>query len=136
MTKPDVTEVTFQWIDGPDGDGPQPATQAEWDAIDEVCAARGWMSLNRMLTRILVAKRGDEIVGFHVLQLIPHVEPLYVAPSERGTELAAQLADQMVAHLVDVKARGWLVVADSPFAEQLCKERGMKKLKAPVYSTL
>src|SRR5208283_2563973 len=126
-----MDELTYTWIDGPDSEGPQPATQEEWNAIDEVCAARGWLSLNRLLTRVLVAKRGDDIVGFIVLQLIPHTEPLYVAPSERGTELAATLADKMVEHMVNMKARGWLVVADSPFAEQLCKERGMRKLASP-----
>jgi hypothetical protein len=127
-------EITFEWIDGPDAkDAPRPATHAEWDAIDEVCAARGWMSLNRTLTRVLVAKRGEEIVGFHVMQLVPHTEPLYVAPAERGTELAASLADQMVEFMLSVKARGWLVIADSPHAKKMCEERGMTKVKSPVF---
>jgi hypothetical protein len=127
-------DITFEWIDGPDAkDAPRPATHEEWDAIDEVCAARGWMSLNRTLTRILVAKRDDRIVGFIVLQLVPHTEPLYVDPAERGTDLAATLADQMVEFLLSVKARGWLVIADSPHARQLCEDRGMQKVKSPVY---
>jgi hypothetical protein len=126
-------DIKFEWIDGPDSQGPRPATHEEWDAIDEVCAARGWMSLNRTLTRILVAKREDAIVGFIVLQLVPHSEPLYVAPSERGTDLAASLADQMVEFLLSVKARGWMVVADNPHAKKLCEDRGMTKVKSPVF---
>jgi len=126
-------DITFEWIDGPNSTGPRPATIAEWDAIDELCAARGWMSLNRQLTRILVAKRGEEIAGFIVLQLVPHTEPLYVAPSERGTDLAASLADQMVEFLLSVKARGWMVVADNPHAKKLCEDRGMTKVKSPVF---
>jgi hypothetical protein len=129
-------EVVFLWLDGPDSDGAAPATQKEWDAIDTICVNRGWMSLSRAFTRVLVAKREDEIIAFIVLQAIPHVEPLYVAATERGTGLAEELSDRMVKYLTDVKARGWLCVADSPFAEQLCKDRGMKKLKSPVYSTL
>jgi hypothetical protein len=129
-------DICFEWIDGPDNErGTRPATKAEWDEIDEICAQRGWMSLNRTLTRILVAKRGDQIVGFHVMQLVPHAEPLYVDPKERGTELAALLADQMMEFLVGVQARGWFVVADSPFAKRLCEDRGMTKIKSPVYRT-
>jgi Acetyltransferase (GNAT) domain len=131
----DDNAVRFEWLDGPDSQGPRPATREEWDAIDEVCAARGWMSLNRSLTRVLVAKRSDVIVGFHVMQLVPHAEPLYVNAAERGTELAAQLADRMLEFLVSVNARGWFVVADSPFAKTMCEERGMTKVKAPVYRT-
>ena len=126
-------DVRFEWVDGPDGEGPNPATKEEWERIDDVCATRGWPSLSRTLTRILLAKRGDEIIGFHVLQLFPHSEPLWVAESDRGTELAMTLADKMLEFLVSVKARGWMVIADSPFAEKLCRDRGMVKVKSPVY---
>jgi Acetyltransferase (GNAT) domain len=128
-------DVRFEWLDGPDSQGPRPATREEWDHIDEILAARGWMSLNRQMTRVLVAKREDTIVGFHVLQLIPHTEPLYVDPGERGTELAANLADGMVKYLTDVKARGWMVLAGNPHTEKLCKERGMVKVANAVYVT-
>lgn len=36
---------------------------------------------------IVVAERGVEIVGFVVTQFALHVEPLWVAPAERGTKL-------------------------------------------------
>jgi hypothetical protein len=129
-------DVRFEWIDGPDArDAPRPATKAEWDAIDDVCIQRGWMSLSRTYSRVLVAYRGDRMIGFHVLQLLPHAEPQYVNADERGSGIAQQLADQMVAFLQGVKARGWMVIADSPFAEKMCKERGMTRIKSPVYMT-
>lgn len=128
--------IRFEWIDGPDAvDAPRPATREEWDAIDDICNARGWMSLSRSYSRVLVAHRGDRMIGFHVLQLLPHAEPQYVNPDERGTGIAQQLADQMVAFLEGIKARGWMVIADSPFAEKMCKERGMTRIKSPVYTT-
>jgi hypothetical protein len=129
-------DVRFEWIDGPDAaDAPRPATREEWDTIDEICATRGWMSLNRTLTRVLVAKRDDRIVGFHVMQLVPHAEPLYVNSDERGTELAAQLADKMVEFLTSIKARGWMVLAGNPHTEKLCRDRGMKKIASAVFVT-
>lgn len=131
----DMNEVRFEWLDGPDSQGPAPASPEEWAAIDEICAQHGWMSLNRILTRILVAWRGERIAGFHVMQLIPHAEPMYVDPKERGTELGAQLADQMVEFLTQVKARGWMVLAGNAHTEKLCRDRGMKKVASAVYVT-
>lgn len=120
--------ITTRWIDGP------VATEDEWDRLEGILAARGWMSLNRNTTRILVAE--DEhgtLLGFYCLQLFPHAEPLWTAPSQRGTGLADQLADMMLSFLVEVRARGWMIVADSPYAAKMCEARGMRKLESPVY---
>jgi hypothetical protein len=128
--------IRFEWIDGPDNErATRPATKAEWERIDDLCLVNGWPSLNRTLTRILVAFREDEIVGFHVLQFFPHTEPMWVDESERATGLAESLADQMVKFMTDVKCRGWLVIADSPHVRKLCEDRGMTRVKSPVYIT-
>jgi predicted N-acetyltransferase YhbS len=111
--------------------------QWEWDAIEAILAARGWMSLNRETTpAIVLAERNGMIVGFIALQMIPHTEPLYVAPDERGTEVASELSDLMLNFLRDNQARGWMVVAENPFAERLCRQRGMVKVEYPVYVAL
>jgi GNAT superfamily N-acetyltransferase len=128
-------DVTYEWVDGPDSGGPHPATREEWEAIDARLVESGWMSLNRTLTRVLLAKRDREIVGFHVMQLLPHAEPLYVAPTERGTKLASELADRMVEFLKASNARGWMVLAGNAHTEKLCRERGMKKIASSVYMT-
>jgi hypothetical protein len=127
-------DIKFEWVDGPDmPNALRPATREEWDAVEDICAARQWASLNRVLTRILLAKRDDVIVGFHVMQFWPHAEPLYIVPEERGTGLAEALADGMVKFLTEAKARGWIVIADSPEARKLCEAHGMTKVKSPVY---
>ena len=117
----------MRWVDGP------MATDADWDRIEGILAARGWMSLNRATTRILIAEDENGIAGFHVFQMIPYCGPLYVRPSLWGTGLAENLADAMLDFLADVQARGWLVTAESPHAAHLCEERGMTKLTIPVY---
>jgi len=123
--------VTYRWVDGPT------ASDADWDRIESILATRGWMSLSRTVSRILVAETPDgEIAGFQVLQLIPHTEPLYVRPSARGTGLAEDLTNKMYEYLIDVQARGWLAVAESKFAEDLCEKYGMQKLAYPVYVKL
>jgi len=129
-------DVTYEWVDGPDSGGPHPATREEWARVCDVVAERGWMALNRTYTRVLLARRGEDIVGFHVMQLVPHTEPLYVAPTERGTGIAEEMADRMVEFLKGANVRGWITIADSPHAKALCEERGMTRIKSPVYQAL
>lgn len=123
-----MSDVRYRWLDGPT------ATEEEWDKIDLLLAARGWMSLSRATTRIRVAEdeQGD-LKGFFVLQHTPQAGPMYIVPSVRGTGLADELANQMLNYLVDTEARGWFIVADSPHVPPMCEARGMVKLKSPVY---
>jgi hypothetical protein len=121
-----MSEVTYRWIDGPT------ASDADWEKIESVLASRGWMSLNRNGTRILVAER-DGTMAFHVFQFVPFCGPLFVPPSMRGTDIAMELANRMVEFLAEINARGWLVVADSPHAAKLCEENHMTKVESSVY---
>jgi predicted N-acetyltransferase YhbS len=101
--------------------------------IEEALVARGWMSLNKELSRVLIAEDGGKMIGFHVFQMVPYAGPLYVARSHRGTGLAEDLADEMMEFLVKRQARGWIATAESPYAAKLMEERGMERLPSPVY---
>ncbi len=120
-------EITFRWVDGPT------APQEEWDRIDDILASRGWMSLNRLTTRLLLAERDGEIVGLNTLQLLPHLGPLYVRPAERGTSTTEQLVDRMLEFMAEAQARGFLVISESPYVTKICEAIGMQKLERPVY---
>lgn len=123
-----MSEVTYRWVDGPD------ATDQDWDRIDRILEARGWASLNRPTTRILIAEDDKgELAGLIVLQLFPHAEPLWVRPSMRGSGIAETLADKMMDFLREIKVRGFIVMADNPLAAKLCEEHGMVKVESPVY---
>ena len=119
--------VTYRWIEG------ATASDEDWDRIEYILATRGWASLNRNTSRIRVAERGDKLVAFYVLQMFPHAEPMWVAPAERSSGVADALADDMLHFLTEIRARGWMIVADSKFAEKMCEARGMRKLQSPVY---
>lgn len=126
-TRMDV-DVKFRWIDGPE------ATSAEWDRFERILAAKGWASLNRNTSRILVAEdAAGELLGFEVFQLAPFVGPLYLRPSARGAGLAEQLSDRMFEFLAETKARGWMVTAASHHAAKICEAHGMTKIEMPVY---
>lgn len=123
-----MEKIAYRWVDGPT------ATDAEWDRIESLLAARGWASLNRPTSRILLAEdAAGELLGFEVFQMIPYVGPLWVRPSARGTGLAEDLSDRMLDFMAEIQARGWLVTAESAYAEKICVDRGMTKVETPVY---
>jgi GNAT superfamily N-acetyltransferase len=124
-----MEDLRWRWLDGPTCD------DADWERIEQILIARGWMSLNRATSRILISETEEEgkLASFLVLQLVPHTEPLWVAPEFRATGLAEQMVDAMVKFLNEVQIRGYLATAESPFAAKLCEEHGMKKLEHPVY---
>jgi GNAT superfamily N-acetyltransferase len=111
------------------------ATTSELAQIDFIIRARGWMKLNPTTTRVLVAESHGRISDFSVVQLVPFVGPLYVSPEHRASGVAERLADETLDFLKTVEARGWMVVAESPHTERLCRERNMRVLEYPVYTT-
>lgn len=114
--------ITYKWIDGD-----------ELLALEPIMEKRGWTSLNNRTARAFCAYDGDKLVGFHVLQMFPHCEPLYVDPAYRGSGIADHLAEGMLTFMREVSARGFMVIADSPAAEALCRHYGMRKVDSPVY---
>src|SRR5260370_24870517 len=99
MTK----DITYRWLDG------VTATPEEWDRIDDYLAKKGWMSLNKELSRVRIAEKDGVIIGFSALQMTPYCGPLFVEKSPRGTGVAEQLADDTIQFLVDLNARACIV---------------------------
>ena len=113
----------------------QEGTDPYMPQVDEVIKKAGWAPLNNTTARVLCVVDDDRglLVGFHVLQLFPHCEPLWVHPDYRGLKIADHLAERMLNFMLQIGARGFMVVADSPHAEELCKSHGMKLVTSPVY---
>ena len=122
-----MSEVTYRWISGPD------CSAEEWERLDTILQAQGWMAWNKETTMVRVAEKSGEFVAFYAFQLFPHAEPLWVKEEYRGNGIADKLADDMVAWLDEINARGWMAIADNPVAAKMCEARGWKKLEAPVY---
>jgi hypothetical protein len=128
--KSKVSEPEYRWVNGVD------VEQAEWDQIEGILAARGWMSLNRETCRILIAEQ-DGQMAFNVVQFMPFLGPLFLPPSLRGTGLAEDMVAKTVDFMQECNARGWMAVAESPHAIKLCENQGkMKRVGQPVYATM
>ena len=120
-------EIIFSWVDWA-------SSKEDWEMVDTVIASRGWMHLNPHFSRVLIAKQGKKLAGFVVLQMVPHTEPLFVAPDFRGTGLAATLSDKMIAFMRESKARGWMAIASNSLIAAECERQGMKRVMLPVYA--
>lgn len=91
------------------------------------------MAINRETTRAIAAFHGEQLVGFFCVQLIPHLEPLFVDPSARGTDVGVNLVSQMVDYLKESDARGAMLFAENPYSEKLAEHFGMERINFPVY---
>jgi hypothetical protein len=123
-----MPDIEYRWLQGKD-----------LDLLEPTMAERGWTALNPNTARAIAAfdkSNGDRLVGFLVLQLFPHLEPMFVEKELRGHqggEIALSLLAHMREFLDEIKIRGFMCVADSAVIEGLCKERGMRKVDSPVY---
>jgi ribosomal protein S18 acetylase RimI-like enzyme len=106
------------------------------EALDAVMIAHSMPVLNRHTTRVRAAYDGDRLVGFLVLQLFPHMEPIYVDPEYRGNGISKQLVDDMYEFMNECQIRGFMCMAESPNSEKICQGLDMTKIEIPVYIKL
>ena len=81
-------------------------------------------------TAVTVAEYQGEIVGFVCLQLIPHMEPLWVSDEFRGAGVPEMLANAVQGKMND---KPCMCVAASPFAERLCRQYGMREIPGKIF---
>lgn len=113
--------MEFRWIQGED-----------IKILNDIVESQGWSPIPS--TSIAFVAFDDEgLAGFHILQMRPHPEPLYVRPDLEGSGLSADLAGAMAQFLKDTNTNGFICIADTPEAEKLCKKFGMQKVSSPVY---
>ncbi len=115
--------VEYRWIDGDEA----------VERLGKTLESQGWTPLNAATSRALIAEENDEIVGFFILQLFPMAGPIYCVPEARNGKISRELAEQMRQFLVDIEARGYMAICDSPVSERICKAKGMKRIESPVY---
>lgn len=115
-------DITFKYLVG-----------SELDQLDSIFKLRGWTPLNKELSSAIAAYDGDKLIGFHVLQFVAHVEPMYLDKQYRGQGITNILAKRMVETLLEAGVRSYVAIADDPAAAVLCEQSGMKKITSPVF---
>ena len=117
-----ATQSQYRWLE-PD----------ELVGIEPLFKARGWVPLNPNGSRVLAAFDGGRMIGFICLNMIPHVEPLFVETSYRGTGIAETLVREMVSMLYLAEAPAAYVIADSPTSAKMAEAFGMARVESPVF---
>ena len=116
------TGITFRWLE-----------RERIQLVAPTIAAHGWPPLNPELSTVLAAFDGEYLIGFMVMECVPHVEPLWVSAAYRGRGIPLALVTQMVDFLYSVNAPIAYMVANSPYSEELARAYGMTKIEKPVY---
>lgn len=120
---PTTTQIEYRWLEGD-----------ELALLEPTLLSLHAMSVNRETTRAIGAFDNGELIGFFCLQLIPHLEPLFVAPDYRAEPVAINLVNKMVEFLKESDARGAMLVAEHPGIERLAEHFGMARIIYPLYS--
>lgn len=116
--------VTYEWLKSDD---------PRMERVHQVIVERGWIPLSPQYASVLVALQNDSVIGFFVLQAMPHCGPIFVDYDHRGSEVTIQLIRRMLDFLRDSDCRGFLVIPETRFSERACEENNMVRLPYPVY---
>ena len=79
-------------------------------------------------SRIVVAEQKGEIVGFHMLVMVPHLEPIWVAPEYRGTTLAVRLWNRTLQLLDDLRLKVSYCFSERPDTDEYLTRLGLRQL--------
>lgn len=104
----------------------------EWPRLAPIFHEHAGQLPDPAMARILVARDGEQLAGFLVIQLQPHLEPIYVAPAYQGQGHAIALA-QAAIEMFPPGVPYW-AFAPRPAIERLCERAGLKELPWKVYS--
>jgi hypothetical protein len=97
----------------------------EYESLRPVFEANDGDLPDPQMSAIHAAFDGDEIVGFHVLQYVPHAEPMWIKDTHRG-KVNWREFQRGVEKLFD-KARGgsYYIFPSDERVAKMCKRGGM-----------
>jgi hypothetical protein len=111
---------------------------SEWYRIEPVFQAQGVPLPHPDFAGIVViesAEASDEgvyrLAGFMVIQLVPHLEPIWINPAKRGTDLWKRLVAAAKAQFAP--GVPFYVFTPNPALERMAEESGLAKLPWSVH---
>jgi hypothetical protein len=104
--------------------------EAEWPAIADILVEYGGR-LPAPGSTVFVAQDDHTIVGFLVLQYVPHVEPIWIHPDYRGRAHWLRLL-----HMAEAQLSGGTYFAFTPHKhiEEMAEVAGMSKQPWSIYA--
>ena len=83
--------------------------------------------------RFVVTEKDGEIIGFWVVALVYHLEPVYVEPQYRGQQVAYKMWEQVKQLLAGYHIKQALCLGDPTATEKYLSGLGLEKLPYSVY---
>lgn len=108
-------------------------TPEEVLTLAPVFASYGVDTPSPELSAVAGAIEGGVIVGFHVLQLVPHAEPIWISPEHRGKVDWRKLNEQLEAPFAAVQAGEFYTFSDSPRVAAMLKKVGYEEMPYKVW---
>lgn len=84
-------------------------------------------------SKVVVAERGQEIVGFWLAQAHVHADPVWVREDHRGGSVGVRMMRLMAKALKDDGVEGAYISTDIPKVGEYLGRLGLKKLDAQFY---
>ena len=100
--------------------------------LDGILASHKSQILFPHLAMAKVAYDGDRIVGYHIFQMLPHIEPLWVDPEYRGGDLTHELVKSMDEFAKEAVGH-FVCIATSEFSARLCREIHMDVMPGQLF---
>ena len=103
---------------------------AELMQLEPICAEMNWALPTG---RAVVAKEDGKIIGFVAMQLLPHLEPIFVAKEHRGSGLADTMVEIAAADMEMSGIAHFMSVVRNDQSKRLAKVLGMELVPGEVY---
>jgi hypothetical protein len=105
----------------------------EYEGLRPVFEENGGDLPSPQLSAIFAAFSEDKVVGFHVLQYVPHAEPMWVDPEFRG-QVNWREFQRGIESLFDKEEGGsYYIFPSDERVAKMCKRGGMTQVELPAW---
>jgi hypothetical protein len=83
--------------------------------------------------KAIVAEVDGKVIGFGVLQQLPHGEPAWVDPEYRGNGIGKEIFSRVNVLMDQLGAKWWVACSTSEASERLCRDAGMTEIPGKLF---
>lgn len=105
----------------------------DWRTVEAEFKRRGVVAPSKTSARVFAAIENDEVVGFLVVQLVVHAEPIWIHEDYRGKVNWQKLVRMGEDFLGRNTGREYYAFAPNDHIEAMCEIVGMEKMLWIVY---
>lgn len=105
----------------------------ELQRLNPILEERGWPMPSEQCSIAIIGEENGELCGFAIIQLLPHLEPVWVRTDQRGTGLADSIVTLAAGQLESMNIQHWVSVIRNDQSKRLAESIGMVPSPGEVY---